>query len=119
LTNRLHLHPDVRVESVGPTEVALRLGAGVIRLGALSEGRLEVLEGMYCPEFGHRMAGKTICWTNDVELPAACGWWVAQSEISGKAVMKQTPGKLGVVEWFGAEGQLTWPDDILYGLPAN
>lgn len=119
MTNRLHLHPDVRVRSVGPTEIALRLGAAEIRLGALGEGRLEVLEGMYCPEFGERMAGKIVCWTNDVELPAACGWWIARAEISGKAVMKQAPGKLGVVEWLGAEGPLTCRDDILYGQPAN
>jgi hypothetical protein len=103
LTNWLHLHPDVEVEECRADEVRLRLGTEIVRLGTLSPGRLQVIEGMYCPEFGRRVSAPVVRWKATCRLPTACGWWLRFGNDPGRAVLRPDPAGYAALVWNGVE----------------
>jgi uncharacterized heparinase superfamily protein len=97
LVNRLHLHPEVRVEQVADDEILLGVDGGLLHWRTLVPGSLTVADGCYCPEFGVRLACRTICWEAACDLPALCGWalsWTGEDRI-GLTMRGETP----VVQW--------------------
>ncbi len=82
LTNRLHLHPDVRVRSQSSLCVHLELDTTSYFLTGLGPGRLTIAEGWYCPAFGCRIRNAVLQWDVTCPLPAAVGWCLSREPIS-------------------------------------
>jgi uncharacterized heparinase superfamily protein len=90
LTNRLHLHPDVRVRSQTSQGVHLELDKASYFVTGLGTGRLTIAEGWYCPEFGRRFRNAILQWDVACELPAAVGWCLSHEPIGTAPTLKVT-----------------------------
>lgn len=99
LTNRLHLHPDVIVESLADDSATIALGAEVLWFYALAPGQLDVESGWYSPEFGRRVPSPVLCWTARSRLPAACGWMVSRNARHGRASLRDGEPTDPILEW--------------------
>lgn len=115
LANRLHLHPDVKIEDVSSTMVRLRLGSEVVRLGALSPGEIEIVEGYYCPEFGRQLTAQVVRSTKLAELPGAGGWWLDRGESSGAAELNEVPFEGVALHWRKSGEQFEWHAHDVFG----
>jgi uncharacterized heparinase superfamily protein len=90
LTNRLHLHPDVRVRSQTSQGVRLELGDASYFVTGLGPGRLAIAEGWYCPEFGCRIRNAVLQWDVACRLPAAVGWCLSREPIGMAPTLEVT-----------------------------
>jgi uncharacterized heparinase superfamily protein len=115
LANWLHLHPDARVERIAQTQLRIHLGKTVLRLGSLTPGLLEILEGDYCPEFGQRLAAPVIRWTTTIGLPAACGWWLLWEGLANPDPAQPVLRDDGGIEWGNAGTEERWAAHEIFG----
>jgi uncharacterized heparinase superfamily protein len=115
LANWLHLHPDARIEQDSKSELRVRIGDDALRLGPLTPGLLEILEGDYCPEFGHRLAAPVIRWTTTASLPAACGWWLLWENSGVSAASKPALADDGTLQWGCAGAEERWSAHEIFG----
>ena len=77
LTNRLHLHPEVEIESHHEDGVELRIGGRDVSLRALGTGSVRVNDGWYSPEFGVRHAIPVVEHEQRAAAPVVMGWCLA------------------------------------------
>jgi len=74
---RLHIHPDLKVSTVGG-EAAIRDDDAIIaRIQAMPKGNIAIQKGWYCPEFGKKVS--CIVLVNErrgVQLPFKTGWTI-------------------------------------------
>lgn len=117
LTNWLHLHPDARIERIAENQLRINLGETALRLGSLTPGLLEILEGDYCPEFGHRLAAPVLRWTSATSLPAACGWWLGWEGIGNPDAAMPLLRADGSLEWENAAPEDRWAAHEIFGRP--
>ncbi|HTI49924.1 MAG TPA: alginate lyase family protein [Planctomycetaceae bacterium] len=118
LANWLHLHPDVQIQQAAEAEFRLRLDRVVLTLGSLTPGVLEILEGDYCPEFGHRMVAPVVRWTNASGLPAVCGWWFEWGEDGGSGASNPVFRSDGCLRWGSAGAEVNWSTHEIFGSAA-
>ena len=83
LTSRLHLHPQTVVLSIRDGEVQLGFHGSTIQLSYLTPGKVDVVSGWYCPEFGRGLASPVIEWSAEAGLPAFSGWCLALENTGG------------------------------------
>ncbi|MSR59946.1 MAG: alginate lyase family protein [Planctomycetaceae bacterium] len=119
LSNWLHCHPDVTVTRQSAVEVHLQLGSHSMRLGALGEGGIDVVDGLYCPEFGRGVSAPVLRWTAARNLPTACGWWLAHEGDSGRATLTTGPDGNCSLAWVGNGQARTWPSSIVFGADSS
>lgn len=60
IVNRLHLHPDCRIQSQSEYSVLVDFPLGTFRIVYSGDGDLEVEESLYFPQFGIAQNNKTI-----------------------------------------------------------
>ena len=85
LTQRLHLHPQVRASLVSPEEIELCCGDAVLRLHFLAPGEITIDRAWYCPEFGVKIESPVVRWTAKSPLPAVTGWCLVPRSNQGRA----------------------------------
>jgi uncharacterized heparinase superfamily protein len=115
LVNQLHLHPDVVVERIDDNELRCRLDSDELRLGSLSPGQIEVVEGPYCPSFGRRINGYVVRWTTDTNLPAVCGWWLVREGQPRAAPLELRDPEGHRLTWSATGARFEWICDLRLG----
>jgi uncharacterized heparinase superfamily protein len=82
LTNRLHLHPDVKATICGEKTVRLSItGNLTLYLHCLAACRVRLAKSWYCPHFGQRLEAVAIEADVRTSLPFATGWYLSVREV--------------------------------------
>jgi uncharacterized heparinase superfamily protein len=97
LTNRLHLHPEVQIEQKTDHHISLSIRGLRLKLRTLTPGQLEIVEGVYCPEFGQSQPAPVVQWSSSVALPFACGWSLHRPDVAENADWKLSTDTSGNV----------------------
>lgn len=72
---RLHINPELTVEVVDEKAVLCTGGFPVATIAPVGSGRIEITDGLYCPEFGRVLTAQVLVVShNAVSLPFHCGW---------------------------------------------
>lgn len=99
LINRMHLHPEVQVRHESPTLLLLERN-GVRRwLRALGSGRMQVVRGWYCPQFGERIANPVVELRTQAAPPAVLGWEFSREPSAVSPTLSVHGGALHVLNW--------------------
>jgi uncharacterized heparinase superfamily protein len=101
LSNRLHLHPDVRVELIAPHVARTRHGAATVVIAALGSHPLRLESGWYCPRLGEAQPATVLVCTREAALPAIGGWSLSWGESPVDAALT----------FDGDQARLDWEQD--------
>jgi uncharacterized heparinase superfamily protein len=105
LTSWLHLHPDVRATQRDEQAVDLELHGMRLQLRYLSPGRVSVVNGWYCPEFGKRIEAPVLCWSARERLPACCGWALSWGEEEMRVRLDGAETSEPVLAWVSGQAE--------------
>ncbi len=90
ITNRLHLHPDVKAEICGKKTVRLSRADVALYLHCLGANRVTLATSWYCPRFGERQQAAVIEVDETTSVPAAMGWHLSRR--------RECPARLSAVD---------------------
>ena len=105
LTSWLHFHPDAEV-SLERDQLRLKIDGRVMWLRYLSQGRLDLVSGWYCPDFGVRLRAPVARWTAHMPLPTFCGWYLSWDGNGGSVELRSAGSDVVNVYWDDGHEQL-------------
>src|SRR5262249_49528937 len=60
--SRIHLHPQCEIVMTNGHGVTIRTQAGLFVIRFVGEGRLQIEDSYYCPEFGKQIPNRALAW---------------------------------------------------------